>query len=244
MTDQQESQEQPGEWTIEKIEQVLMVLCIEFSNQNRPIQVDALYARARRDCGAPRILIEQAIDNLIATKKIIPGKVLHVKNVLDNQTRNAIYNYLTRVPGVLAQDLKNSLDIGTKILLWHLKHLLDFGLIKEVKWGKTCLYSANSTSDKDAICYHLIAKNATIQVLLRSIDGTILPQSMLLEIVPAKRTTLLYHLNKLTETGILEMIVDEADKKYQISAQYKPHIYNILDKYFSDKINLSISQDV
>jgi predicted transcriptional regulator len=241
MTDKQEPPEMPEEWTIEKIEQSLMILCIEFSNQNRPIQVDTLYARARREFGAPRVLIERAIDNLIAAKKIMPGKILHVQNVLQNQTRNLIYNTITQIPGVLVQDLKNSLDLGTKILLWHLKHLLDFGLVKEVKWGKTCLYSACSTNDKDAICYHVMAKNAVIQVLLRSIDGTILPQAMLLDIVPAKRTTLLYHLNKLTETGILEMVVDEGEKKYQISAQYKPHIYEMLDEYFSEEIDLSVS---
>jgi|SRR5271157_429312 len=238
----QDSPEQAEEWTIEKLEQSLMVLCIEFSNQNRPIQVDALYARARREFGAPRMLIERAIDNLITTKKIVPGKFLHEKNVLQNETRQTVYNMILQVPGALAQDLKNSLNLGTKILLWHLKHLLDFDLIKEVKWGKTCLYSACTTSEKDAISYHVMAKNVVIQVLLRNIDGTLLPQSIILDITPAKRTTLLYHLNKLTEAGILDMVVENEEKKYQISAEYKSHVYDMLDKYFSEKIDLSVSQ--
>ena len=219
-------------WTIDQLQEYLLSQCVEFSKQKRPINIDALYYRARRELGAPRIQIQAAIDNLIATKKIVPGKVLHIENLLENDTRRSIFNAISTNPAVQAQELKETLELGTSILLWHLKRLLDYGLIKQVEWGGGRLFASLETSNNDAIVYHLMSKNTLIQLLMRTLDDTQFALSLLLQSVPIKRTTLLYHLNKLIQAGVLEIVTDSEEKKYQISNQYKQNVYAILEKYF------------
>lgn len=224
-------------WTIDQIEEFLIVQCVELSKKRHPIKIDALYIRARRELGAPRIQIERAIDNLIASKTIIPGKYLHLENLLENETRKMIYNAIAALPAILAQNLKDTLDLGTKMLFWHLKRLLDFGFIKQVEWGTFHLFATQATSDNDAIVYHVMARNVFLQLVLRTLDDTQIPLSTLIQIVPVKRTTLLYHLQKLIEAGVIESPTESDEKMYQISNQFKQHVYAMLEEYFPEESN-------
>ncbi len=220
------------QWTIDNLEKFLLSICIEYSKQKRPIDIDVLYYRARRELGVPRIQIQTAIDNMIASKKIVPGKVLLSDNLLENDTRKCIFNIISKFPAVLAQEIKDNLEIGTSILIWHLKCLLDFGLIRQIELGGYRLFTSLETSNNDAIAYHFMAKSTLLQLLMRTIDGIQISLSLLLKSVPMKRPTLLYHLNKFVQTGILEIVIDSEEKKYKMSNNFKQNVYAILEKYF------------
>ncbi len=232
MDDSPDSTQPPDRLPIEDIEQFILKICMELGQKKRMIQVETLYMKARRALNVPRPRIETAIDNLIRAKLIVPNKFLHKTNVLTNDTRQRIFNTIVAVPSMLAQDLRVELGLGSKMLLWHLKMLLDFGLIKQVPLGGKSLFSSSTTNDKDAIIFHVLVKNTSMQVILQALNVKRISQSALLELAPAKRTTLLYHINKLTELGILSQVEEGNDRKYQISLEYKEHVKNTLEKFF------------
>ncbi len=227
-----DSTQPQDQWSIDEIEQYILKLCVELGLKNRKIQVETLYIKTRRALNIPRPRIESAIDNLIRAKKIVPNKFRYKINVLTNETRQRIFNAIMAVPSMLANDLRVELGIGSKMLLWHLKMLLDFGLIKQVSLGSKCLFAQCSTNDKDAIIFHILVKNTSMQIILQSLENKQISQSTLLELTPAKRTTLLYHITKLTELGILNQLEEAYDKKYQISPDYKENVKNILEQFF------------
>lgn len=227
-----DSAKQPDQLSIEDIEQFLLKYCLELGQKKRMIQVETLYFTARRSLKSPRSRIEIAIDNLIRAKKIVPNKFLHETNVLTNETRQRIFNMIGGVPSILVHDLRTELGLGSKMLLWHLKMLLDFGLIKQVPLGSKYLYSLKSINDKDAIIFHILVKNTSMQVILQSMHNKRISQAVLLELAPIKRTTLLYHITKLIELGILNQVEDGNDRKYQISPEYKENVKNVLEKFF------------
>ena len=188
--------------------------------------------------GAPRIQIERAIDNLIATKTIIPGKYLHIENLLENDTRKLIYNTIATVPAILAQNMKDTLNLGTKILFWHLKHLLDFGFIKQVNWGTDHLFTTQATSNIDTILYHILAKHTFLQLILRTLIDAQIPLSTLIQIAPVKRPTLLYHLQKLIDAGLIETSPEREERMYQISSHFKNNVCAMLEEFFPEESNL------
>ncbi len=221
-----------GQLPIEKIENYLMGICAEFSKKKRLIQIETLYTRARRELGAPRVKIETAIDNLVRNKKILPNRFQHANNVLENATRQRIYNAINAVPSLIVQDLRNNLELGPKMALWHLKRLLDFGIIKRINRGTKTLYAAQRVSDQDAIAYNILVKNNLLQRVLFKLDHKKLAQSLIIEIAPTKRTNLLYHLKKLTEDGIIDIIEDNQEKIYQIKAEYRNAVMQMIERYF------------
>ena len=103
--------------------------------------------------------------------------------------------------------------------------------------GPYHLFTIQATSDSDAIIYHILARNSFLQLVMRTLDDTQIPFSALVETAPVKRATLVYHLNKLVEAGVINLAFEREEKMYEISCQFKQNVYKILEEYFPDESN-------
>jgi len=220
-------------WNVKDIEEYLMNLCLEFAEKGKLIQVDPLFQKTRKNLKVPRMQIETAIDNLIQAKKIIPGQFLHSANILENDTRNQLYNAIAADPAEVAFELKHELALGSRMLAWHLKKLLDFGLIKKIPLGKQYLFAVSSVDEKDAIIYRLISKNPMVKIILSSLQQGPLSRTAIVNIDPDKRTAFFYYLNNLEQIGVIE-IMDTKGEVYQITSNYFNCTQHILNQYFCE----------
>lgn len=218
-----------------QIEEYLLQICTELSGQNKVIQIPSIYQRARRDLKISGIEIDTAIQRLIREKKIIPGQVVCTANVLENETRQMIYNRIASVPCKYPYDLQQELEIGAALLAWHLKKLVDFGLIKQINFGTRILFALPNSDEKYIIIYYISSKNSTIQAILRALSQKLMSKSALFALIPAKRTTLLYHLKNLELWGIVESFSATLDhEQYQLTKAFATHVQQVFQLFFKE----------
>ncbi len=220
------------------LEEYLLKLCRECENSNKVIRIKSLYLRARKDTKIPRLRIETAINNLILSKKIIPDRFLHVHSVLKNETRKKLYDLISSRPASQALDLKKEAGIGAKILAWHLKQLIDFKQIKLVNFGTKMLFALPTQDERDAITYHVISRNDIDRDILAMLASKPTPKSTLVGQDPAKRTTILYHLNNLEQWKLIE-IVNPGGAIYQLSSNSRDSVLRMLQKFHPSVVQVS-----
>jgi DNA-binding HxlR family transcriptional regulator len=219
-----------------QIEEYIMRICTELSAQNKVIQISSIYRRARRELKVPGIDIDNAIQRLIQAKKIIPGQVVCTSNVLENETRQIIYNRIASVPCKYPYDLQQELQIGAGLLAWHLKKLVDFGLIKQVSFRTRTLFALPTLDEKDIIIYYISSKSVTIQTILGALSQKSMPKTTLFTLIPAKRTTLLYHLKNLEQWGIVKSTATTPEnEQYELTDDFATHVQRVLLQFFTKR---------
>ncbi len=226
----------------ENIEEYLLKICHEFEQDHKVIKIKSLYLRARKETKVARAKIEIAINNLILSKKIIPGRFLHIQSVLKNAARKKIYDLIASRPAFQALDLKTETGLGAKILAWHLKQLLDFKHIKQVIFGNKLLFAQPNQDDYEAIAYYVISRNQIDRFILETLIHQPSLKSFLVEKDPAKRTTYLYHINTLEQAGLIE-IANPALSLYQITNVFHDPISRVFQKFFPSEILLTKSNE-
>ncbi len=217
-----------------QIEEYIIRICTELSAQNKVIQISLIYQRVRRELKVSGIKIDNAIHHLIQAKRIIPGQVLCTANILENETRKLIYDRIASVPCKYPYDLQQELTIGAALLAWHLKKLVDFGIIKQITFGTRILFALPTLDEKDIIIYYISSKNITIRTILSALSEKSVSKVALSSLIPAKRTTLLYHLKNLEQWGIvISTSPTPENEQYQLTDGFTVHVQRVLKKYFS-----------
>ncbi len=125
-----------------------MNLCAELYNHKKQISIDKLYTIPRKVLHLEHLTIEIAIDRLIEKKYIVPNSFIFKNSILENETRQKIYNHILTYGAVSAHEIKNALNLGNNIIAWNLKKMLEFGLIKEIQFKKKRIYSSKEFSTK------------------------------------------------------------------------------------------------
>ena len=90
--------------------------------------------------------IRYAIQSLINKNYIVEGSRLTKDEILQNEKRRMIFEYILNNPAAYHYLIMRELNIPNHIVIWHLNVLLDFNFIKQIRIKNHKVYSAPDIS--------------------------------------------------------------------------------------------------
>ncbi len=149
---------------------------------------------------------------------------IELEDVLENEYRRKIVEYLQRQRISHLRALQKYLKCGTSILMWHLEVLEEYGYVEKMKHGQYILYYLTHyrpSSDELKVYMALINANARkiIHVLMRHPYLTVNQIEQLTEL---HRKTIKYQLKRLKKLGIIQKnVLDQVNKNsYMINVRF------------------------
>ena len=211
-------------------------LANEILAEGRLLNIEYLYRRAKRELQIPREGLLTIIQYMVNKKIIIDGSKFTKDTILDNSFRNLIYNFVRDNIGlhfsVIKRELMKNLkvsQIGTGQLIWHLKMLLKFRLIKSFMVGNHTIFIPVEIDENIAkIYYHarIMIRNKILRHLIMEKQST---RPLLHEAIKESRENVYYHIKILIENDYIidknrELSLNSKLSKYIIEAiQYLSH---------------------
>jgi len=125
---------------IELLEQEKLVLTViqEYLNKNRYFNMKDIlpFINSRFKMASVNINnsgIEKILKTLTQKKLIVEGSKLTREDLLINQKRSLIYEFIVKNPGTYFNRIVKELNLSNHVVIWHLEMLLKFEFIKRQK---------------------------------------------------------------------------------------------------------------
>ncbi len=161
--------------TVDLVEQRKLVLEIIQSHldKNKPFKMkkilSLIHARFKlMDININQNGIEIILKTLIKKNCIIEGSIISRDNLLNNDKRKIIYEYIRDNPGTFFNDMKRSLDICTQVLIWHLKMSEKYKIIKKKILENHVIYYCSDIRYSKAEQSHYLRRSIDIINFLKS----------------------------------------------------------------------------
>lgn len=187
----------------------LAAICSELTAKNRLVKLDRLFNIARRELRVETSVILDGIRRLEEDLIIKQDSRLTRAGLLGNETRRAVYFTVRDRPGISFNQVRSITGKGTKILLWHVSVLLDFGcIIEEIFDGRSNAYFTHHLDD-DGVSREVRFMCAVIQggtggKILRHLASTAGASARDIEIAAGlSRQLVEYHAKRLEAAGIV-----------------------------------------
>ncbi|MHA1489566.1 MAG: hypothetical protein ACTSRI_07920 [Promethearchaeota archaeon] len=150
--------------------------------------------------------IREILKSLIKKKQIVEGSKLIKDEILNNENRKKIFNYISKNPGVYFNRVAKKLDLSNYILAWHIKILLKFNFIRsEEIENHEVFFNLNLQSDPDKdYLLSLISKEKVrkiIKFLKYNQEGC--SKTQMSKALHMHSTTIANYVEKLDKYGIL-----------------------------------------
>jgi predicted transcriptional regulator len=204
------------------VHQHLLAICSELVSKNRVIKLDRLFNIARRELQVDSITILKGIkrleDDLIikADSKLLRG------DLLQNDTRRELYFIVMRNPGISFNQIRSQMGKGTKLLLWHVEVLSDFGCVRSYTFESSAKAYFTRHVDEaewghDGLYMFQLYQNSTVKKILDMLsDGSSYSVKKIEERLGISRQLIEYHLKKLQDKHVVDAI-DQATRLYFIA---------------------------
>jgi len=140
----------------------------ELTRQKKPLDIETLYREAKKTLKYSDKEINNTIYELLLKKIIIPQKKLVKTQVLANQKRDAIYQYIIKNPGAHLRELREKLNLQPHVTSLHLKILENFNYIYRKTYLKYSVYFPSDflPENEEVI---LALKNANAKLIFSNI---------------------------------------------------------------------------
>ncbi|MDD1776760.1 MAG: ArsR family transcriptional regulator, partial [Candidatus Helarchaeota archaeon] len=213
------------EETFTENQRIIYEIAREYLQKHPNFTKDELFSVCKRTSKLPDNEILNILDTFIHKKVFIMGSRLTSENVLKNEIRNQICDFITKNPGMNFTQILTKYRIGPYEGRWHLEMLKKFGLIREQKFEKYSSYfHKNFPQDKDLIVFTLRNTNAfKIYSCLKDQPFKVTDLSTILEL---HHSTIQYHLQKLQKVNLIKI---NPDNLYSINTE----VLRFLEQYYS-----------
>jgi predicted transcriptional regulator len=119
-------------------EKIVFTVVQEYLNKNRYFDVNEItpFIVSRFRLSSININIkgiEEILRSLVKKKIIVEGSKLSIDEILNNEKRKIIYEFIVNNPGTYFYKIVTQLGISNHVVVWHLKMLLKFDLIQVEK---------------------------------------------------------------------------------------------------------------
>lgn len=131
---------------------------------------------------------------------------LQRSDLLENETRRKIYELIDEEPGINLRGLADEVDVAWGTLLHHLKKLEDNHLVKSERYGKYRRFFKNGSTYTEAEQERLAAlsKPSTARVAEYILQNPGANQSEIGDQIGVTASTILFHVKRLKEVGLVE----------------------------------------
>ena len=154
--------------SLEDLESVVFSIVKEYLTKKTFFSINDIIEfvtnRVRLNPNINRNKIELIIKSLIKKRVIIPGTRLMKNNIIENPTRNEIFNYINHKPSNI-NDIMRTLKIGSNQALWHLSCLEKFQFVRSEKLNNHRIFfkfDSNPKFDK----FHYYLNKDLVQIII------------------------------------------------------------------------------
>ncbi len=148
------------------------------------------------------------------------AKFVTKENVLENETRSDLYDFLRDKPGTHLRAIADELDLSTTNVLWHLRKLEDSDLVKGKKLEGYKVYypSEGGLEGKRKAMASAVLRNDNAQSILEYISTD--PgahQRQIARALDVNHGTVRWHLRKMLKTDLLMEVKREHSIQYYLT---------------------------
>lgn len=148
-----------------------------------------------------------------------------MSGILDVETRRSIFEAISANPGLHLRELSRRLSLKTSLVEYHVKALLDNGLITESRQdGYRRFYTVDGPgtgttgfSSRHRGMLHLLRQEIPARIVSLLLEKDMMNHKRLLEELDVSGSTLSYHLARLRVAGIVMRYRDERGKGFRLS---------------------------
>ncbi|MHA1341289.1 MAG: hypothetical protein ACTSRZ_15000 [Promethearchaeota archaeon] len=202
----------------------LMEICKEIYYKNKKLSYNSIINKSLKSLNISKLEIEKLIHILIEQGRIVPNSYLIKDNILENSTRKKIYQLLLLYPALSINQFKEILEIGSNMVIWNLKKLLDFKIINDLRIGRFHIFYLFSTSEELAKFYFLINRKKAIKKIFELLIIKPHNSKEILVKINSNLNSIKNFLSKFIELNIIK----EHKGYFSISKMYKPLISKVL----------------
>ncbi|HUX99482.1 MAG TPA: helix-turn-helix domain-containing protein [Candidatus Deferrimicrobium sp.] len=171
----------------------------------------------------PEPEIDGAIRDLYRMKFIIEGKQLFKEEILTNEKRKKILDYILKYPGAHHREIRSALELGDYMAYRHLALLEKFGFLRKKSYQNKLVYFPTDF-DEDEELEILVLRNEITRKIYDSLkEHEELRLSEFSDILQVPYTTIQSHLSHLVENGLVQKIKKDQISYYIIPAT-KPEV--------------------
>jgi DNA-binding transcriptional ArsR family regulator len=211
--------------TFTENQRIIYEIAKEYLQKHPHFTKDELITVCKRASKLPDKEITMILEYFIHKKVFVAGSRLTSENVLKNEIRNQMCDYISKNPGTNFTQILNYYKIGPYEARWHLEMLKRFELIREQKFEKYSVYfHKNFPSDKDLIVFTL--RNANVFRIYLCLKDQPFKVTDLSKILELHHSTVQYHLQKLQKVNLSKV---NPDNLYSINTEF----LHFLEQYYS-----------
>jgi len=210
-----------------EMEDKVFTIVQEYLNENRSFKVEKIipYTISRLSKSAIDISsngVLAILESFAKKNLIVEGSKFLKRDVLDNNNRRKIYSIIQKSVGINFNRIAKILDLRYQVLDWHLKMLLKFDYIKEIRIdGKNVYFVSEELTELSKI-KHIISKEKykkLIEYLEVNNLGT--TKTRLSKVLKMHPKTIYKYLLKLEEYNIVfKEIISNTDYYFLNQEEY------------------------
>lgn len=187
--------------------QNVLEIAEEIARENKFLDTQTLYRRAKKRLKIPRKGLLQIIQLLIDNKFLVDGSKFTRYSVLDNYFRNRIFQIILHNWGIHFSALKRKFFVkklgSTGQLVWHLNMLLKFNYIKKISFKNYAIFIPSHINNKQGLVYFLLRNKTNRHIFYLFIDRNCVGKQLIYKKLGMSRETIYYHLKELENCGIM-----------------------------------------
>ena len=180
-----------------------------FRKNHRFFNMETLFEECCKALPNPETEIDIAIRDLYKMKYVVEGSQLIKEDILNNEKRNKILEYVTKYPGAHEREIRKAFDLGAYITYRHLGYLVKFGFLRKSTFqNKSVYFPIDFNEDLEAKT--LLLRSETTKAIYQSIQKKAqIRLSEISQIIHIPYTTIQSHLNRLIKGGLIKKIRKE-----------------------------------
>ena len=204
----------------------------EILNENKILNIDSLYYRAKKRLKIPRKGLNAIIQFLINRKILVDRSRFTRRTVLSNSTRKLIYNFIQSNIGshfslIKKIGISNEETRSSGVLIWHLDMLLKFNYIKKLTLKNYTIFLPIEIDDESGKIYFVLQDELYRKIINHLILNESQERSQIYKLLGENRGTIYYRIQNLIEFQILELL---ADNKVKLNPKKRDIVIQVLNE--------------
>lgn len=213
--------------TISRLEhpdvQAVIQVAEELVENNQVIDIDLLYKFAKRKLNYKGQVLFSIIQLLIKEGIIVEGTKMVKDQVLLNENRSKIYEFIRAYPGVHFSIIKEQIfgsednETGsTGQFIWHIDILMKFRFIKRLEVMKYSLFLPYEMDDNFGT-YFFLLRNRIKRKIVKCVDKEEkIEQAKIPDKILESKGTVYYHLKSLKEKKVVKSAKSETNNNTEV----------------------------
>ena len=196
-----------------------------YLNRNPFFTLNDLYRICKKTTSIPANEINLILTRFVNKKFIIDGSKLTKVNILKNEIRKGIYNYISKNPALNFTQILKQFNIGSYAARWHLGMLRKFGFIRQKRFK---IYNVHFSNDfpenKEELVFSLRNQNA-FKIFL-CLKYAPLNSNNIAQILHLNYSTIQYHIKDLFHN---KLIITNGGNKFLINPEFTDFLNQFYD---------------